>query len=811
MDALVADDGGGDDRPPVPALSSFGAPTGVPSFPPGLGHAHAVVAAAVPLPLAGGYPAGRGPPAATPLSRGAAADPGGSSEAKKTIKALAVTSGLSKDIASHSRPSKSKAVLQDEDFPALDTSKPAAVEAALPAVPALPKVPGGKAPLAQGKKSAAETAATPNPKAEPRRREKKPAPQTLNISAAVKGAAAKPAETPSSADLASFPVLPAAVAGSLPSPVTRAAPKTLRVVPTPKGEVPPATGGSSTAVAEAKASGVSSVLSSNRPGTPASEVISDNVSVVSASISASRTSSPPPSRIGSAAVRATTKSQQRKQRKQVTKSESATLASQPLPEPEPEIAPILGRKKKQKKEKPASATAAAPAAETSRRETPAPQPAPMEKPPVKTLTPEADKPAEKATQKAKTAKHAAPGPSKGKEREVEKPVAATPAVPVVPVAEADPGPATRVPPKEANAPENLAPTPLSIFQELVANGDIADPEKLSLLKPSFAPSPRGDAKEGLGAAGAANGGVPGVSILSRADQLALHANRVVRKTVDGVRVMATPNGDWLRSLTEEEEDRFLALQVQFDASAASACAYVHPRHEAPGGFSLVKGRAVSNGTPSYLPQTPGLYEFDPMTKIQRGEAISYINQYVLPRLNATNSDAPVAAVAAGSQRDWKSAFVDSVAGLSAQESSLASAAPWIYNSMLNSGEPAMDTFGALDDMHHLAGLQLPDPATAAGAVLASLRGISGGGSAAAAPANTAGAADRGGLPTYLTGTAAASASLAALGSGNLPLLNFEDAEAALAVARRETEKLEKSLAQVVKKNRRILLPTGGAH
>uniref|UniRef100_A0A8H7NMU3 Uncharacterized protein n=1 Tax=Bionectria ochroleuca TaxID=29856 RepID=A0A8H7NMU3_BIOOC len=98
-------------------------------------------------------------------------------------------------------------------------------------------------------------------------------------------------------------------------------------------------------------SAVSRALSlTHRPGTPGSEMVSDTASIVSASVSASRAGSPPPSRVGAAAVRTTTKSQQRKQRKDALKQDTKAIAEAPKPELE-EHAPVLGRKKKQKKEK----------------------------------------------------------------------------------------------------------------------------------------------------------------------------------------------------------------------------------------------------------------------------------------------------------------------------------------------------------------------------------------------------------------------------------------------------------------------------
>ena len=45
--------------------------------------------------------------------------------------------------------------------------------------------------------------------------------------------------------------------------------------------------------------------------------------------------------------------------------------------------------------------------------------------------------------------------------------------------------------------------------------------------------------------------------------------------------------------------------------------------------------------------------------------------------------------------------------------------------------------------------------------------------------------------------------------GSVPLMSLEDAEQALSAARKETEKLEKTLNQTIKKNRRLLLAMAG--
>lgn len=283
------------------------------------------------------------------------------------------------------------ATLQDEDFPALGAALFTPSKPARQSAPSKPSTPVGK-----------------------KAGEKRPVPAVLNIAT---GAIKKPTPTEVASpkpfdkekilagDMSSaFPSLPTPT-GATPqapwSPVVRTAPKTLRVVQTPAAPSGPApvlslaaiTAAENAKFAAANGAGASpatvasrqaSASFINRPSTPASEIVSlsDNASVVSASISASRAGSPPPlSRIGSAAVRSTTKSQQRKQRKQASKKDSAaiaeavmsgaltstTLAEQNEDEvvPDDGIAPILGRKKKQKKEKPAPTPAAAAAASKS--------------------------------------------------------------------------------------------------------------------------------------------------------------------------------------------------------------------------------------------------------------------------------------------------------------------------------------------------------------------------------------------------------------------------------------------------------------
>ncbi|PYH44155.1 CCR4-NOT core ubiquitin-protein ligase subunit MOT2 [Aspergillus saccharolyticus JOP 1030-1] len=128
-------------------------------------------------------------------------------------------------------------------------------------------------------------------------------------------------------------------------------PRVLRVVDTPKTETPPPPSApqsvSSLPAANKARSRRPSISSMSRPDTPG-DMGSEADFYTSASVS--RANSPPAStRIGSAPVRAVTKSQAKKERRQkakeaeAKKTESSTIAEEPVQ------APILGRKRKTKK------------------------------------------------------------------------------------------------------------------------------------------------------------------------------------------------------------------------------------------------------------------------------------------------------------------------------------------------------------------------------------------------------------------------------------------------------------------------------
>ncbi|KAL5595263.1 hypothetical protein FOVSG1_008952 [Fusarium oxysporum f. sp. vasinfectum] len=689
------------------------------------------------------------------------------SEAKKNIKSLAAESGLSREITTQSQPNLTKAsFLQDEDFPALDASKNKS-RPATPTPKATPKAKrhaerivdrmmakAGASLESMAQETKAEEAKAQETKAqevkaqETKAQEVKPAsssqaadkkPITVNTQVG-KNVAVKTSELSATTEKsttetsAAFPPLPTPSSTAIASPVTRTAPKTLRVIAAPKAEAPPPASPALTMASVALSGTSRAVSGSHRPDTPVSEMISDNASVVSASVTHSRASSPPPSRIGSAAVRTTTKSQQRKQRKDVLKQETKLIAEAPIAEAEVH-APIMGRKKKQKKEKPIKT--AQPDASTI-PEAPADEPSqpPSQQEPVKEPEREPEeKPVKSKNSQKKSIK------SKGKTKEVE-----TQPTPPPPASPKESTPDAQEPPARPQ------PDPASVFSEIKNTLWASSVDKLQLFKPIANGSSRTDysaAKNNANKAEHCKDCSCKCGEIQDEDLAALRAGKPVRKQfhVDGSRMLITPNGDCIRGLTPEEEDAFLELQAAIANAAENPGSFIAPRHQpGSGAFSLIKGRAVPNGRPNIFPATAQLQSQDPIGKLQREDALSYINQYVLPRLNlgATNMGFPKGA----------SPTKDAAAA------SLNSLAPYFY------GPDAAAGVGIYSP---------PDGARA-------MQDFSSAGMSSEERGKNFG-----------------------MGVGGMPLMSVEDAEGALAAARRETEKLEKGLNQVIKRNRRLIL------
>lgn len=804
MDKLVSDD----QSDAQDNLSQFGTPR-APSVPPGLGftaHGHPLRTSTPSRPPPGlvSQPPHLNPPAVpiavptTPLKPALAPVPAEStklskktsgpttgSDAKRNIKALAIESGLSGEITSQSKGSAKgkKAVLQDEDFPALEAAKP--VSRTSTPVPA--KAPSIKTPMVIKKaqtdspKPVTTPAAPDTPVDSPstqksKKTEKKPMP-VLNIAAATKAAVAAKKSNPSSTvtsavekpDDAAFPALPTPSSVSVSSPATRG-PKTLRVISTPKTETPPSmsvfTGGPPSL--RQTFSGL------QRPETPVSENVSDSASIVSASVSASRTNSPPPSsRVGTATVRATTKSQQRKARKDATKKEAAAIAATPKPEPEVEIAPILGRKKKQKKDKPASSKEATPAVE-SRPPSPGPVDRAAEKDsklPVGTSTYR-----QAVVNESITLLDESPGLRSRRKDGTTSSATETPR-PVL---------------------ERTVPSPATVLHEILKSGHISDPEAVALLKGISNTSHRSDQhapvipKDGL---------TELKSLVTKEDQQNLLAGKSVRKIVDGSRVLLTPNGNCVRNLTPAEEERYLRLQADLATKFGDPTAYVHPRHEAGNGFSVIRGRAVANGTPPYFPQGPvtttssdGQLALpvvdDPMQKMTREEALANINQSILTRFNLGTMN--LSSLVEGQHAndfhgDVNTSGASSTQVDAASKSVIKTLEPFFTNltAATSHTHSTLDVAAGNESFSGLAQTMPPPPLSTTPA------------SAFAAGKSMAANVTKGGALAGITS------------------MTLEEMDAAWTFAKKEAEKVEKSLNQVIKKNRRLLSlsssGTGGGH
>ncbi|KAG6013304.1 hypothetical protein E4U43_007362 [Claviceps pusilla] len=663
--------------------------------------------------------------------------------------------------------------LQDEDFPALGSHQPGKTRPAPSATPMVPTPKSTPAP-----KKGGDAAADKRSRDADHIASSPVANLSTQLNAPASRKAVAPKDTPSKKgnDQASevssrLTALPRLTTNS-PSPSPRPGPRTLRVMSTPKSiEAPTLPSPMQTATSKA-------IFASHGADTPLSEMASDTASMLSASVSASRAGSPPPSKVGSAAIRSTTKSQQRKQRKEVLKQETKIIAETLKADVE-EHAPVIGRKKKQKKDKPTKFTAvqsklsdsaaldttpatseiASPSAEPDEVETKSKaareQKATGAKGKDRENDSEREKEAEKERGKGK-------GKSKGKEGEKSRDKAKdkTPPSPG-PTSSSQPaeGPNTvsTEPIESADPAERQQFGPASVFAEIRGSLWTTDLDKLQMLKPVSSTSSRPDQAHGTNAAtqsGYCKECACKCGEIQEADLVALRAGKPVRKQfhVDGSRMLITPNGDCIRGLTPEEEDAFLDLQSAIAATADNPGAFMAPRHQpGTGAFSLIKGRAVPNGRPNIFPATAQPNSQDPIGKLQREDALSYINQYVLPRLNldAANMGFPKGA----------SPLRDAAAA------SLNALAPYFY------GPDAAAGVGIYS---------APDGARA-------MQDFSSSGGAPAADVSKIGPAN---------------------GLGGISLMSVEDAEARLTAARRETEKLEKGLNAVIKRNRRLLLGSG---
>ncbi|CAH0015097.1 unnamed protein product [Clonostachys rhizophaga] len=776
VDALVSDDTFDTIIQSGSALQNTTGPSVPPGFddpigyrPPGLGYDAFQNQFRFPTAMASitpGPPPGLSAGLLTPEQTPRSVLPPSSTETRQGAESLVAESGLAKIMSGQAQadPTRPSTALQEEDFPALNApkSRKSSGRPSLTTVPAVPTPKGTPALKKQQLDKAINTQlSSPDPKspvlarADVRRAET-PSPPSLK-----KVDTRDNHEKPSSAQSTAFPPLPIPSSGNA-SPSATRAPKTLRLLPIQKMEVPPVA---------SPISAVSRALSqTHRPGTPGSEMVSDTASIVSASVSASRAGSPPPSRVGAAAVRTTTKSQQRKQRKDALKQDTKAIAEAPKPELE-EHAPVLGRKKKQKKEKARKTivpqlqeTAGGSDTKLAEEEKPAPvkaaedvvaPPAPSKQEPQAPPEPTSN---ERKIQNKGKAVERAPKPSPVKIEDDNKTLTAEP----TPVSEGGEV-------EEGDKDEKPQLGPFSIFIDIKDSLWTATVDKLHMLKPVTSTSSRAEQSTSSNSGSKhSDSTVSPASTEDRAtrckdtackcgeiqdsDLTALRAGKPVRKQfhVDGSRMLITPNGDCVRGLTVEEENTFLDLQNSIAGHAEHPGAYVAARHQpGSGAFSLIKGRAVPNGRPNIFPATSQPQTQDPIGKLQREDALSYINQYVLPRLNLgpTNVGWPKGATL---RQD-------------AAAASLNSLAPYFYGPDAAAG---VGIYSAPDGKDFSTPSTVLHHPTEDGAAKFGNAGVSG-----------------------------------------MPLMSVEDAEGALIAARKETEKLEKGLNQVIKRNRRLLVGT----
>lgn len=413
---------------------------------------------------------------------------------------------------------------------------------------------------------------------------------------------------------------------------------------------------------------------------------------------------------------------------------AAALAASKV-EPE-EVAPIMGRKRKQQKEKHIHSAAGGSTPAASRPPSPGPG---NESIPEETsqknmpLEPEVEvsRPTPKSKGKGKHRSQAAPPP---------------PPVPSVEaVIELEEEPETMA--TESKKPQ-ASPTPATILQFLLQSGDIPDVQNLALLK-NLASNTKVATNIEMGQ----QAGVQKLTITPE-DRATLLAGQPVRKNQGTPHpTMLTPNGDYVKYLTPVEEHRYLELQERL-AKGAGPAAFVSNKHHASNGFTLIGGRAVPNGPPSFFPQPKGSGStLDPVSKIQRDEALSYINQYVLPSLS-TNSQLEKALNANALDAE-----------------------------MLRSSDPLSYPSWGNDPAGPRASSSHGDGGSQEGILATGLEGMT--------ARFAVGRDGDSGRPL-----------------GNVSLLSLAEAETAMQAARKDVESIEKKFQALMKKNRRLLIGTG---
>ncbi|EON69266.1 hypothetical protein W97_08426 [Coniosporium apollinis CBS 100218] len=633
---------------------------------------------------------------------------------------------------------------------------------------AKPDAKGPKSDVAEVSKK--EDVSQPEPTTGPSKRQH---PGKLDINAATQSTIKESASDSAKADtpatkgavmsatpsVLSRPTTPAAIATGSPMKRTTA-PRTLRVLPTPtpKTEAPPPLSSASAqqpplpaVISTRLPSRQPSIASVNLPGTPASELISDNASVTSASVS--RASSPPPmlgGRVGSAPIRKKTKSQAKKDRQERAKQiqeekdkELAETAETPVEE-EVEHAPIIGRKKKAKK----------PA--TSRGGT-------------ATNTPDISRPASPGLVER----------DEGLLETTEKATTELPTPPPAKVALRKESPAKEAPPvatEDKDRPaEKSVQTAASVLTSLQASGELLAATVEAMFKTPVAgvlqsspqrrpPGPSGRDSNAHNNVNLLASFAEPMPPLSEPDMVRLAAGIPVRLNQKGprsLRTLITPGGKILRALSEDEENRFLELERSVKASIHDI-GHFNPSSRNGGdplNVALDKASRHPRGFSAAV---------ESLASALGDAALGFGGDADKRRDNAALAQAALDQATANKFEDDAMAYVNQFV-----LPTLPSQAP--PTSSVRADNPVLPPVGGV---------------------------ASGGYHAPAAADNGAGQSaflDQAGFGLQV--------SVAGQGEGHWgggPVLSVAEAEAALGGSRREAEKLEKQLNALIKKNRRLV-------
>ncbi|OSS50952.1 hypothetical protein B5807_04330 [Epicoccum nigrum] len=435
------------------------------------------------------------------------------------------------------------------------------------------------------------------------------------------------------------PSVPASPAVAVaPSPIKHtAAPRTLRLVSTPKVETPPVVAAPTPPLPQIPTvdklrSRQASIASLNQPGTPASDLISDTASMTSGMIS--RANSPPPGTIvGSAPVRKVTKAQAKKNRQERKRQEEEKGKAEAGSDVEVVQAPIIGRKKKAKKPsttpKPLAAMASAMKEAAAKSQPASPKSATVEDEPLETPT--------LSSVKAQSAHNSA---------------------------SATPEPETQ--PEDAR--ERREPTAQSVLNDLQKTGDLLV-SALEFFKPLSSTLTHTSRSNQSGHPTSP----PDLKIhFSEADLDALARKKPVHLSgQDGKpdsRTLITPNGKFLWGLTAELEEKALSLENEIER--LTGCLRFHPstrtapHHHQPSPYpstdvlpaiatALKEAGKTLPTSPdislkfdpqAYAPHLPPVHhpaDFNaPPVPVQQqtpADAGAYLNQFVLP---ATDNPPP---------------------------------------------------------------------------------------------------------------------------------------------------------------------------